>query len=193
VRGGASAPLNHKAGPKSSQHTPEQEARQMKQKDLVVGQDYAYRRSRTDYYGYGERVRVLETGLVRDIGRWRHNKRADGVKVVWISKDGEPSTAAYGTRTLMCSQIVSTWEDEQERRKERKAMLLRVEKESEKCEARMEAACKVLGFDHYSWQSTIALGVERLEQYGALLTAARAVVGDPDNIANIEALSKAVA
>ena len=161
----------------------------MKQKDLVVGQDYAYRRSREGYYGYGERVRVLETGVVRDVG-WRRGRRKDGVRVVWINKMGEESA---NTRTYPCSQIVSTWEDEVQRLKDRDKDRKAQEKLDEKREARMEAACKVLGFDHYSWQSTITLNVGMLEQYGALLTAARGVVGSPDNIARLEALSKAVA
>jgi hypothetical protein len=145
----------------------------MKQKNLVVGQDYAHRSTRG--YWRGEHVRVLETGVVRDIGRWRHNKRADGVKVVWINEDGEPSTTAYGTRTVPCSQIVSTWEDEVQRLKDRDKARKSQEKMDKKREARVEAACKVLGFDHSSYQSTVILDVERLEQYGALLTAARQV------------------
>jgi hypothetical protein len=146
----------------------------MKQKDLVVGQDYAYQRTR-GYYRSGEHVRVLETGVVRDTMGWRTSRRKDGVLVVWINEKGEKSTMAYGTRTVPCSQIVSTWEDEVQRRKDRDKVRKSQEKRDEKRGARMEAACKVLGFDHCKRLGFVELNVERLEQYGALLTAARQV------------------
>ena len=157
----------------------------MKQADMVVGREYAHRRSRV-YYGRGDRVKLLKKGIIRNDRYGYPTKRADGVRVAWVRDNGDLGHE----RDVPSSHIVSTWAAEKARVKERDEAVEKQQAVNQKAAERLTAAREALGLsdDYGSRKFT----VDQLEHFGALLSAARKVVNGGLDSEEVEDLREAI-
>jgi hypothetical protein len=156
----------------------------MKQAEMRVGREYAHRRGKV-YYATAVRVKVLETKLHRDDRYGYPMDKADGVRVAFLNADG----GVRQERVVPSSHIVSTWAAEKARIAAKAQANEEQQAEREKAQERLKAAKEAVGL---TVDFGSRMGVEQLEHFGALLSAARKVVNGKLELEKVEDLREAI-
>lgn len=93
----------------------------MRTKDIKTGGDYAWTRWPRSSHSHTrmQRVHVLETGVERSVGRfsWNQQTRRDGVRCQFLMENGR-KLKDHDVTLVPAEQIVRTWDDELQARKE---------------------------------------------------------------------------
>lgn len=99
----------------------------MKKADIIVGQDYAYRRRTSRRYSYSrvDRVRVIDRA---DVPKGRHIDRPDenaNVYIQLLTHDGDIINQGFGANApyqyVSSRWIVSTWDEDVDRQEQERA------------------------------------------------------------------------